>query len=214
MIYNGEKYLYIGYIVKLHGDKGKVIALIRRYIPAEKFPSRLFIRMAGEKEGREELREFKIRKIKIYKRNTAILSLDKIRRREEAESLVACDIYIRERELPRMVKMELGILPNFLQEVSEIEPSQLEYIGMITKPRGLKGAVAAVVPKEKIQKFTKYQEILIELEGKLYRTGIRKLKKIKEMADNIYVSLELSGIYDVNSAERLRKGKIFTLTSG
>jgi ribosomal 30S subunit maturation factor RimM len=204
VLYKGKKYIYIGYVAKKHGKKGKIAVRIRKRIPKEKMPLRIFI-----KEDREELKEYRLKLLKEYKNGLAIMKLNI--KPEESEKLVSQDVYICEDDLPRKVRVELGVIPSFIPEVGKDE-SELEAIGFITKPRGLQGAVAVVSPKEKESIWRKEKfKIFIEGDekGKFFETQIRSVKKIKEMLDNVYLSVKVLYINDIDAAERLRKRRVF-----
>lgn len=204
MLYEKEKYIYIGFIKKTHGEKGKVIFVPRRYINFEHI-SRVFI-----KNDSGALEEYRVKLAKKYKEGF-ILKLSKIKGKETAFSLVAKDVYIKENDLPRKVKIDFGILPPFPAEVDKI-PENAEEIGFITKPRGLQGQVAALVEADKFEKLKEgYELYLVTPDEKIYKTEIRAVKKIRELKESgkIYASLRLLYINDVESAERLRKAKLF-----
>ena len=206
MFLKGKRYIYLGFISGVHGKKGKVIFRMRRRIPHEKLPPRIFIKKNGE------LEEFRIKLIKPYKRGF-ILKLNKVKGEEEAKVMVTSDVYILEDDLPRRSRVELGVIPEFIPEVrlKDEEIEELEEVGFITKPRGLQGAVAMVIPKEKEKFIKKGQKIYIENGKKFFETEIRSAKKLKEKEDNSYFSVKLLHVNDVNSAERLRKRKVYIL---
>lgn len=203
MFYKGRKYIYIGYVAKTHGTKGKIAVRIRKRIPKEKMPPRIFI-----KEN-EELKEYRLKLLKEYKNGLAIMKLNI--KPEDAGKLIAQDVYICQDDMPRKVKVELGLIPSFIPEVEKDE-SELEVIGVITKPRGLQGAVAVVSPKEN-EKIWRKEKLKIFIEGdekgKFFETELRSAKKTREMKDNIYLSVKILHINDIDSAERLRKRRIF-----
>jgi ribosomal 30S subunit maturation factor RimM len=200
----GKKYIYIGYVAKTHGKKGKIAVRIRKRIPKEKMPPRIFI-----KENGEELKEYRLKLLKEYKNGLAIMKLNI--KPEESEKLVSQDVYICEDDLPRKVRVELGVIPSFIPEVEKDE-SELEEIGFITKPRGLQGAVAVVSPKEKESIWKKGKlKIFIEGDekGKFFETQISSVKKIREMLDNVYLSVKVLYVNDIEATERLRKRRVF-----
>ncbi len=203
MFYKGRKYIYIGYVAKTHGSKGKIAVRIRKRIPKEKMPTRIFI-----KEN-EELKEYRLKLLKEYKNGLAIMKLNI--KPEDAEKLITRDVYICQDDMPRKVKVELGLIPSFIPQVEKDE-SELEVIGVITKPRGLHGAIAVVSPKEKENIWQK-EKLKIFIEGdeksKFFETELRSAKKIREMTDNIYLSIKVLHVNDIDSAERLRKRRIF-----
>jgi ribosomal 30S subunit maturation factor RimM len=204
VFYKGKKYIYIGYVARTHGKKGKIAVRIRKRIPKEKMPPRIFI-----KEDGEELKEYRLKLLKEYKNGLTIMKLNI--KPEESEKLVSQDVYICEDDLPRKVRVELGVIPSFIPEVEKDE-SELEEIGFITKPRGLQGAVAVVSPKEKESIWRKEKfKIFIEGDekGKFFETQIRSVKKIREMLDNVYLSVRVLYINDIDAAERLRKRRVF-----
>jgi ribosomal 30S subunit maturation factor RimM len=204
VFYKGKKYIYIGYVARTHGKKGKIAVRIRKRIPKEKMPPRIFI-----KENEEELKEYRLKLLKEYKNGLAIMKLNI--KPEESEKLVSQDVYICEDDLPRKVRVELGVIPSFIPEVEKDE-SELEVIGFITKPRGLQGALAVVSPKEKESIWKKGKlKIFIEGDekGKFFETQIRSVKKIREMLDNVYLSVKVLYVNDIEAAERLRKRRVF-----
>jgi ribosomal 30S subunit maturation factor RimM len=204
VFYKGKKYIYIGYVARTHGKKGKIAVRIRKRIPKEKMPPRIFI-----KEDGEELKEYRLKLLKEYKNGLAIMKLNI--KPEESEKLVSQDVYICEDDLPRKVRVELGVIPSFIPEVEKDE-SELEEIGFITKPRGLQGALAVVSPQEKESIWKKGKlKIFIEGDekGKFFETQIRSVKKIREMSDNVYLSVKVLYINDIDAAERLRKRRVF-----
>ncbi len=209
MFLKGKRYIYIGFIASTHGKKGKVIFRMRRYISPERIPPRIFI-----KKKDRELEEFRVKLIKPYKKSSFILKLNKIRGETEAKGIVSSDVYIAEEDLPRKSRIELGIIPEFIPEVKPEDEDSLDEVGVITKPRGLQGAVAVVVPKEKAELLLKAEgrEIIIKSGDRFFKTSVRSAKKVREMQDNVYLSLKLLHINDVNSAERLRKSKIYVST--
>lgn len=203
MIYKGEKYIYIGFIKKAHGEKGKVIFHPKRKIDLNQI-SEIFIKNEnGEIEG------FRIKLAKKFK-NLFILKLSKIKSKDDALSFVAKDVYLKEIYIPRKLRIDIGIAPSFIQQVQEI-PQGFEKIGFITKPRGLHGQVSALVESDKFCKLKNGADIYIQTEdGKIYRTQIKSFKKLKELGESqkFYISLKLLHIDDVESAERLRKAVI------
>jgi ribosomal 30S subunit maturation factor RimM len=207
VFYKGKRYIYIGYVARTHGKKGKIAVRIRKRIPKEKMPPRIFIKEI--KEDGEELKEYRLKLLKEYKNGLAIMKLNI--KPEESEKLVSQDVYICEDDLPRKVRVELGVIPSFIPEVEKDE-SELEDIGFITKPRGLQGALAVVSPKEK-ESIWKKEKLKIFIEGdekgKFFETQIRSVKKLREMLDNVYLSVKVLYVNDIDAAERLRKRRIF-----
>lgn len=201
MIYAGEKYIYIGFIKKTHGEKGKLILVPKRRIDLDSVP-RIFIK---NDEGKIE--ELRIKRAKKYK-EFFILSLSKIRNLNDAMKFISQDVYVKESDLSRKIKIQIGITPEFIQEVQKL-PSGLDQIGFITKPRGLQGQVASLIDPDKFHKLKEGSEIyLMTQDGKYYKTQIRSFKKLKN-GTKLYVSLKLMNINDVDSAERLRKALLF-----
>lgn len=201
MMYGGERYVYLGFIKKTHGDKGKVILVPRRSFNPQHV-SRIFI-----KDEQGMLEEYRLRLAKKYK-NFYILRLSKIRSKEDAEHLISRDVYLKEMDLPRKIRVEFGLSPSFVEEITEI-PEGVENIGFVTKPRGLHGQLAAIIDGEKFGKLEEGKEIYImTADGKYYRTKIRTFKKIRG-EEKVYVSLKLMNVDDVDSAERLRKALLF-----
>lgn len=201
MIYKGEKYIYIGFVKKAHGEKGKIILSPKRRFDPEVI-SRVFI-----KNEKGELEEFRLKLAKRYK-NLFILKLSKIKSKDVALSFVSKDVYIKETDIPRKLKINIGIVPQFIEQVQSL-PSDSEAIGFITKPRGLHGQVAALVERDKLHKLQQGANLYLQTEdGKLYKTQLKSFKKLKE-GQRLYISLKLLHIDDVESAERLRKATIF-----
>lgn len=204
MILNGKKYIYIGYISDAHGNKGKVVLHLRRHISPQRIPPRIFI-----KKNYGYLGEFRIKFLKRFRKNELILKLNKVKDKNSALELVSSDVYIFEGDLPRNVRVEIGVIPPFIPEAKDV-PEKLEEIGFITKPRGLQGAVAVVSPKDKEKIWSPGLKVYIEGEkGNFYSTEVRAVKKLRQMQDNIYLSVKFMFINDLDSAEKLRKRKIF-----
>jgi ribosomal 30S subunit maturation factor RimM len=204
MILSGKKYIYIGYISDAHGNKGKVVLCLRRYISPQSIPTRIFI-----KKNYGDLEEFRIKALKRFRKNELILKLNKVKDKNSALELVSSDVYIFEGDLPRKVRVEIGVIPPFIPEAKDV-PEKLEEIGFITKPRGLQGAVAVVSPKDKEKIWTPGLKVYIEGDkGNFYSTEVRAVKKLRQMQDDIYLSVKFMFINDLDSAEKLRKRKIF-----
>lgn len=204
MFFKGQKYIYIGYISDVHGNKGKVILRLKRYISPQSFPTRVFI-----KKNKNGLEEFRIKALKQLKKNIFILKINKVKDRDSAFELVSSDVYISEGDLPRKVRVEIGVIPPFIPEAKSV-PEKLREIGFITKPRGLQGAVAVVSLKENEKVWKRGLKVYIEEgEGKFLESEVRSVKKLREMQDNIYLSVKLTFVNDLETAERLRKRKIF-----
>ncbi len=203
MIYKGEKYLYIGYVVRPHGDKGKILARIRRRIAGTKIPHRVFIKVG------DKIEEYRVKLVKEFK-NNFILRLSKLRGKEDAMNLVSSDVYIKEDDLPRKTKIEIGLLPQTELPEANISARDLEEVGMITRPRGLQGAVALITDKDKMQKIRKGVEVFLGDGGKFFRSEVRAVKRIAELeGGKVYLSIKLLYVNDINSAERLRKVRVF-----
>lgn len=201
MIYKGEKYIYIGFIKKPHGKKGKVIL-----VPKRRFDPKSILRVFVKKDS-DNLEEFRLKLAKEYK-GSYILKLSKLKSFSDATELISKDVYIKEEDLPRKVKIDMEILPKFIEEVQSI-PEDVVQVGFITRPRGLQGQVGALIEPDKFTRLKKNSDVyLMTPDGRFYKSKIRSLKKIKE-GNGIYASIKLLYINDVESAERLRKAVIF-----
>lgn len=204
MIHNGKKYIYIGYISDVHGNKGKVKLRLKRLISPQSIPPRIFI-----KKNYGVLEEFRIKSLKRFRKNELILKLNKVKDKNSALEFISSDVYIFEGDLPRKVRIEIGVIPPFIPEAKDI-PENLEEIGFITKPRGLQGAVAVISPRDKEKIWVPGLKVYIEGDkGNFYSTEVRAVKKLRQMQDNIYLSVKFMFINDLDSAEKLRKRKIF-----